>query len=290
MGMAIRSAIRAVLLDIDGVLTVSWRPIPGAAQAVAQLMDAGLRVALVTNTTSRTRAWMAQRLVEAGFAVQPGQLLTAASMAAGHLAAHHPSARVLLLNSGDIAEDLPGIDLVRAEDPSTSDRDDEVSVVLFGGAGPEFDYRALSRAFACVRRGAALLTMNHNLSWATEAGLRLDTGAFLAGFEQACGVRATDVGKPAAAFFEQALAMVGAAPSETVMVGDDVQSDVLAAQAVGIHGVLVRTGKYQRATHEAADPPPDHVLDSVADLPGWLAALRDDGVRDDEDGEHPGDH
>jgi len=263
-------AVRAVLLDIDGVLTISWRPIPGAVQAFSRCSEAGLEIALVTNTTSRTRAWIAARLVDAGFDVRADQILTAASMAARHLAAQHPSTRVLLLNSGDIAEDLPGLDIVRADDPAQADRDADVGVVLFGGAGPEFGYAALSRAFGCVRRGAALVAMNRNLVWATDEGLRLDTGTFLTGFELACGVRAVDVGKPSPEFFASALDLVGSRAAETVMVGDDVASDVLAAQAVGIRGVLVRTGKYQRATHEAADPPPDHVIDSVADLDDLL--------------------
>jgi HAD superfamily hydrolase (TIGR01458 family) len=262
-------ATRAVLLDIDGVLTVSWRPIPGAVQAFSGLRERGLEVALLTNTTSRTRGWIASRLAGGGFDVHPEDILTAASMADRYLRTHHPSGRCLLLNSGDLADDLPGVDLVLPGDPSTAD----VDVVLFGGAGPELGYTALNRAFCAVRRGAALVTMNRNLFWATEHGLQLDTGAFLAGFEQACGRRAVDVGKPAPAFFESALQRVAVPAADTLMVGDDVASDVLAAQAVGIRGVLVRTGKYRRDTHEAAAPQPDHVIDSVADLADLLDLL-----------------
>ncbi|HEX6936064.1 MAG TPA: HAD hydrolase-like protein, partial [Actinomycetes bacterium] len=77
---------------------------------------------------------------------------------------------------------------------------------------------------------------------------------------------------PSDAFFAAALDRLGVPASVALMVGDDVDADVLAAQRNGITGVLVRTGKYRAATHQAASPPPDHVLDSFADLPDLLSA------------------
>jgi HAD superfamily hydrolase (TIGR01458 family) len=249
-----------VLIDIDGVLTVSWRPLPGAVAAVGRLRDAGLRLALLTNTTSRTRARTAATLAEAGFPIAAGDILTAPALAAGYLAEHYPGARCLLLNSGDIAADLAGVTLV----------DDHPDIVLIGGAGPEFGYQALNEVFGHLRSGARLLALHRNLYWRTEAGLQLDAGAFLAGLEQATGVTAEVIGKPAAAFFEAALASLRAEPSAAVMVGDDVEADVLAAQRAGITGVLVRTGKYLPRTLREASGTPDHVVDSIADLPSML--------------------
>jgi ribonucleotide monophosphatase NagD (HAD superfamily) len=98
----------------------------------------------------------------------------------------------------------------------------------------------------------------------------LDSGAFVAGLEYAAGIEAEVVGKPTAAYFEAALAELGVPPAEAVMVGDDVESDVGGAKAVGMRGVLVRTGKFRKDALEGADPKPDAVLDSIADLPGYL--------------------
>src|SRR4051794_34188029 len=103
--------MEAVLIDIDGVLTVSWHPLPGAVQAVRRLRTAGLKMALLTNTTSRTRASIASTLAEAGFPVSEGDVLTAPTLAAAYLAERHPGARCFLLNSGDIRADLDGITL-----------------------------------------------------------------------------------------------------------------------------------------------------------------------------------
>ncbi|MFD5573425.1 HAD-IIA family hydrolase [Streptomyces cadmiisoli] len=262
-------SVRAVLIDIDGVLTVSWQPLPGTVEALRRIRDAGLPVALVTNTTSRTRASIAGTLAGAGFPVAAEDILTAPAVTAAHLTAHLPGARCALLNHGDIAEDLDGITLVGLDAPDTAS-DAAVDAVVVGGAGPEFGYEAMNAAFGHLQRGARLVTMHRNLYWRTDRGLQLDSGAFLAGLEAAAGTEAEVTGKPSPAFFEAALAHLGAAAGEAVMVGDDIESDVLAAQRTGITGVLVRTGKYLPRTHEAASGTPDHVIDSFADLPALL--------------------
>jgi len=259
--------IRAVLIDIDGVLTVSWEPIPGAVGALRQLRTDGYPLALVTNTTSRTRASMARALVAVGFPVVTGDILTAPVIAAAYLREHYPGARCLLLNSGDIGEDLAGLDLAPQGGVTP------VDVVLVGGAGPEFSYQALNGAFSQLQRGARLVAMHRGLYWRTSEGLQLDTGAFLAGLEQAAGTEAEVVGKPAAAFFATALAHLGADAEHALMTGDDIETDVLAAQQQGITGVLVKTGKYLPRTHHSASGTPDHVLNSFADLPALLEQL-----------------
>ena len=108
--------IRAVLIDIDGVLTVSWKPLPGAVAALQWLCAAAFPLALVTNTTSRTRASIASALAEAGFPVSVGDILTAPVIAAAYLQDHYPGARCLLLSSGDIGQDLAGLTLAREND------------------------------------------------------------------------------------------------------------------------------------------------------------------------------
>src|SRR5215813_6905282 len=216
--------IHAVLIDIDGVLTVSWNPLPGAVAALRQLRTEGYPLALVTNTTSRTRASIASSLAAAGFPVTAEDILTAPVIAAAHLREHHPNARCLLLNSGDIGADMAGLNLIQPGDPSP------VDVVVTGGAGQEFSYQALNLAFSHLQRGARLVAMHRGLYWRTSDGLQLDAGAFLAGLEQAAHTRAEVIGKPAAAFFATALGHLGADAEHALMTGDDIETDVLAAQ------------------------------------------------------------
>ncbi|MFD4758472.1 HAD-IIA family hydrolase [Streptomyces sp. NPDC058439] len=264
--------IGAVLIDIDGVLTVSWKALPGTVAAMERLRETGLPLALVTNTTSRTRATIAGKLAAEGFPVSADDILTAPAVTAAHLREHHPGARCLLINTGDIRDDLTGVTLVD-EDEAGPAHGAEPDVVVLGGAGDAFTYAALNRAFRHVRRGARLVAMHRAMYWRTATGLDLDTGAFLLGLERAARVEAEITGKPAGSFFAAALAHLGATAAQVLMVGDDIETDVLAAQHAGLTGVLVRTGKYLPETHRTATGTPDHVIGSFADLPALLERL-----------------
>jgi HAD superfamily hydrolase (TIGR01458 family) len=249
-------SVAGLLLDIDGVLSVSWEPIPGAVDAVRGLRARGIPFRLVTNTTELGRRRLAQTLREAGFDVGEKDLVTATFATASYLQAHHPGARCFLVAEGDAAEDLAGVELV----------EDRADVVVVGGAGPVFSWERINRAFRFLVDGAALVGMHRNLSWMTADGLCLDAGAYLAGLELAAGVQAEVAGKPAPAFFRQALDILGVPAGQAAMVGDDVENDVLAAQAVGLTGVLVRTGKFRQEAIDRAAGTPDVVIDSIADL------------------------
>ena len=120
--------------------------------------------------------------------------------------------------------------------------------------------------------GAALGGMHRNLYWRTADGLDLDGGAYIAGLEQAAGVTATICGKPAPTYFEAALRLLGMPASSVAMVGDDIVNDVNGAQAVGMTGILVKTGKFLPS--DLAKGEPDSVLNSFAELPAWLQAGR----------------
>ncbi len=256
--------IDGVLLDVDGVLVVSWEPIPGAVEALRWLREQGVPFRLVTNTTTVPRSRMAETLRAAGFDVAPEDLLTAPVATAAYLRANHPGARCFLLGIEDIAEDLAGIDLVS----------DHADVVVVAGADEAFHFDNLNRAFRMLLDGAALVAMQRNLSWMEAAGPSLDAGAYLLGLEAAAGVAAVVAGKPSPDFFRSGLDLLGLPAQRVAMVGDDVEYDVLAAQAVGITGILVRTGKFRPEHLERASGSPDHVVDSLADLPDLIERTR----------------
>ncbi len=253
----------AVLLDIDGVLQLSGRALPGAGEAVSALRAGGHRLRFVTNNTVRSRATLAAELRVLGVDVAEDEVETTPVAAARLLA----GLRVLPLTMAAVRDDLAlGVELV----------DERADVVLVGGAdetdeaGEVFAWDRLDRAFGELERGARLVCLHRNKWWMTADGLRLDSGAVVAGLEYAAGVEAELVGKPSAAYFEAALAALGVAAEDAVMVGDDVESDVAAARRLGLRGVLVRTGKFREDDLAAVDPKPNAVLDSVADLPAWI--------------------
>ena len=175
------------------------------------------RLRFVTNNTTRAR----QRLADTSRAridLQDDELATTPL----RLPACSQAARLALTMEavrGDLAE---RVELV----------DGDADVVLLGGAdeseesGRVFAYESLNRAFAELDAGARLVCLHRNRWWQTSRGPMLDAGAFVAGLEYAAGVEAEVVGKPSRAYFEAALAGLGASPDEAVMVGDDVESDV----------------------------------------------------------------
>jgi HAD superfamily hydrolase (TIGR01458 family) len=253
----------AILLDIDGVLHVSGEAVPGAADAIQALREEGHRLRFVTNNTTRARDLLAEDLRSIGFDLE-GEDITTTPLAAGKLL---QGKRVLALVMSSIRPDLADyVELV----------DDGADAVLLGGAdesaetGEVFSWENLNRAYAELRDGARLVCLHKNRWWQTARGPLLDAGAFVAGLEYAAGVEAEVVGKPTPAYFEAALAEVDARPAETIMVGDDVEADIGGAKAIGMRGVLVRTGKFRSAALREADPQPDAVVDSLADLPAYL--------------------
>lgn len=270
--------IGGVLFDIDGVLVTSWQPIPGAPETLRLLADHQIACSYLTNTTTRTRVQIADALTAAGMRVRPDEVITAAVLTADYVRTHYHGARCFLVNDGDVAEDMPGIEFV----------DSRPEVVILGGAGPQYSHRTLSRVYDWMVNGVPIVAMHRSTHWNTADGLRIDTGMYLIGMEEASGRKAVAVGKPAPAGFEVAAALLGVDPEDMFMVGDDLHNDVLAAQVVGMTGVLVRTGKFRQATLDrwAADEfamQPNHVIDSVADLPALLGLTTDAERSDGEE-------
>jgi HAD superfamily hydrolase (TIGR01458 family) len=252
--------VDGLLLDIDGVLATSWQPIPGSVEAMRWIRDAGIGFRLITNTTTHTRAELADTLVAAGFEVGPEEIVTAVVATASYLREHHPGAPTYVLSDGDAAHDLTGVEAV--------DAPESAEVIVIGGASDAFSYDAVNRIFRRLMEGAVLVGMHRNLFWRTAVGWELDGGAYLAGLEAASGVEATICGKPAAAYFASALSLLGVAAERAIMVGDDITNDILGAQAAGLRAVQVRTGKFRDTDLDRGAP--DRVIDALAGLPAIL--------------------
>jgi HAD superfamily hydrolase (TIGR01458 family) len=154
--------------------------------------------------------------------------------------------------------------------PNMEPADESVDAVVLGDLGEGMTFARLNRAFRLLLSGSELVTLARNRYWRGEDGLMMDVGAFAAALEYASGRAATLVGKPSPEFYGAALGLLGTAPETTAVVGDDLDSDVAGARALGMRGILVRTGKFRSEDLEAAALEPDAVLDSLADLANLL--------------------
>ena len=248
--------VRAVLLDLDGVLYVEDEPIEGALEAVAALRDRGLGLRFVTNTTSRPRRDILARLERLRIPVPERELVTPARLAVEHCLAAGRW-RALLLMRDEVKADLAGLQEVR----------EGADVVVIGDLGEDFGYRVLNQAFRELLAGAELVALQKNRYWRTPDGLSLDVGPFVAALEYATSRTARVAGKPSPDFYAAALASLGpAGAGPAAMVGDDLWSDIEGAQRAGLAGWLVRTGKFREEVLRTSGIRPDRILSSVAAL------------------------
>lgn len=256
----------AYLIDLDGTLYADGGAVPGAVAALDRLRAATVPFRLVTNTTSRSRAMLVERLRGYGFAVSPEELVTA-TVAGGELARRrgYRSAAPFLPEAS--LADLSHLDLAGGTSGRVPPPGWRPDVVMVGDVGERWTYALLQEAFEWLLGGAALLALSRDRYWRKEGRLALDAGPFVVGLEFASGQAAVVAGKPSPEFFGAALAGLGGPPPAAVaMVGDDLWSDVQGAQAAGLQGWLVRTGKFRPEVLESREVVPDRILASVAEL------------------------
>ncbi len=261
--------MRGVLLDLDGVVYVGDEAVPGAADAVGWLGEQGVPFRYVTNTTSRPRSAVVERLARLGLPVAEEDAVLTPAVAARDWMVERGVTRPALFVPDATGAELAGLD------PLPADSDEAPGAVVVGDLGPGWDFVTLNRAFRLLVTDPAppLLALGMTRYWRAEDGLRLDAGAFVRALEYATGREAVVLGKPDPAFFRAGVGALGLAPEEVAMVGDDVRTDVGGAQRSGLVGVLVRTGKFSPADLDG-DVTPDAVLDSLADLPVWWERAR----------------
>jgi ribonucleotide monophosphatase NagD (HAD superfamily) len=231
-----------ICVDVDGTLTtgVGGRALPGAADALAALRRQA-PVLLVTNTTSRAHRLLADHLTSEGVLDEPARLVTPAAVARRVLPRRGHDAGLLLVEPG-------------AREDYTWFRE--------AASGP---------AVRAVLEGAALYTLQRNRYFRRGEELVTDLGPVAAFLGYAAGREAETLGKPSRLLFEALASEAGVPLERVVMVGDDAEFDASGAVALGMRGVLVRTGKYRPGAEAGPEPPPTAVLDSIRDLPRWLA-------------------
>jgi HAD superfamily hydrolase (TIGR01458 family) len=277
--------VRAFLLDLDGVIVTAGRPVPGSPEALRRLAERRIPFRIVTNTSMVSRATLSAWAGRLGAAIPSEWFHSALSASAAWTRERFDGRPLYVLASDDARQEFAGQRLLTAEEASRPDA--RAAAVIIGDSPESATWDNLNRAFRLVKAGAELVGMHKNRWWTTEDGPTLDSGAFVAGLEFAAGVRAHTIGKPSADFFRIAAADLAAhvrargepplRRREIAMVGDDVWTDVLAAQRAGMRGILVRTGKHgdaelaEAAGRRRGGGRPDAVAGSLAEV---VAAFR----------------
>jgi phospholysine phosphohistidine inorganic pyrophosphate phosphatase len=248
--------IKAVLFDLDGTLYEDGVVLPGAADAVKGLRQRGIEVGFVTNTTSRSRRLLSERLHRMDIEAPVERIATALLAGAAHLK-RAGYKRVAPLVPELALEDLAGFEIV-TERPEA---------VVVGDLDDRWTFDILNTAFNQLMGGAELVALSADRYWRKEEVLQLDCGPFVKALEYASSKSAAVCGKPSAVFYRTALDSLGGwaaeRPGDVLMVGDDIWGDIRGAQEAGLKACLVRTGKFRADVLEASGVSPDHIIEDV---------------------------
>jgi HAD superfamily hydrolase (TIGR01458 family) len=249
--------VKGFLIDLDGVLYTEDTAIPGAREALSFLAEEGYLLRCVSNSTRKCRATIAARLEQLGFDI-PGRAIFTPPLAAVRFMQETGKHRAYLLTTGDVDRDFEGA--------CTDDGSTTVDYVVIGDAGDKVTYASMNHAFRCLMEGADLIALEKDRYWMATDGISLSAGPFVTALESATGKTATIVGKPSKAFFDLALHDMGLSAENVVMIGDDIRTDIGGAQAAGMRGILVRTGKFRKDVCEKSTILPAAIINSVCDI------------------------
>jgi len=254
-------AYAGVVLDVDGVVVRDRMPIPGAADAVRAMIQAGATVVYATNNASRSPAEVAALLVKAGLPATADQVVTSSLAAAALLPV---GACCFVIGTAALRTALSERGAVITDHPHAAD-----TVVVGMDRGVSWD--DLAAATTALRAGARFLSTNGDVTFPSAEGITPGNGATVAFLEAASGRRAEVAGKPNPPLLRTAAALIaeaaGAGP--VLMVGDRHETDIAGAAALGWDTALVLTGVTRAADVPGLDPAPTYVL---KDLGGLLAA------------------
>jgi HAD superfamily hydrolase (TIGR01458 family) len=260
----------AYLFDLDGTLYTDAGRTPGGPELLRRLRDRKVPYRFVTNTTSRPRRLLVERLRGCGYDVGRDEIQTpiTAALTVARARGYRVVAPFVPIPA---LEDLEGFKFVGGTAFSgTTSPSAHPDAVIIGDLGEAWTFEHLQQAFEYLMQGADLLALSRDRYFLTTRGLTLDAGPFVAALEYATGKGATVAGKPSPDFFRAAAAGLGLPqntdPREIAMVGDDLWSDVEGAQRAGYQGWLVRTGKFREDRLRESGIVPDRVIESVASV------------------------
>lgn len=248
---------KAFLLDMDGVLVRGRTPIPGAQAFLERLDVAGRPFLILTNNPMYTPRDLAHRLASVGLRVPPERLFTSSMATAQFLAHQRPNGTAFAIGESGLTEALHDAGYVL-----TSMNPDYVVL----GETTNYHFERITQAVRLVAAGARFIATNPDPSGPTEGGIAPACGAMAALIESATGVRPYFVGKPNPLMMRSALNHLGAHSEDTIMVGDRMDTDVIAGTEAGMETILVLSGLTRAEDVDRFSYRPTQVLPSVAEI------------------------
>ena len=242
---------------MDGVLVRGNQAIPGAQQFIAKLLEKEARFAILTNNPMHTPRDLQHRLKNVGLDVPHDHLFTSAMATAQFLHSQMPNGSAYVIGETGLMVAMHDIGYV------LTDKDPDYMVL---GETTNYNFEHVSKAVSLVAAGARFIATNPDPSGPSEHGIVPACGAMAALIEKATGIAPYFVGKPNPLMMRAALRFVGAHSEETVMVGDRMDTDMVAGMESGLETILVLSGVTSESQIGKYPYRPTRVKNSVAEI------------------------
>lgn len=269
--------IRALIIDMDGVLWHGEQPLPGLVEFFQLLREKRLPFILATNNAGMTQDEYVAKLARMGVTVAHSEILTSSMATALYLAQHYNPAttRVFVIGAEGARRPLleKGFTLTGLYQVNTPETPDAGADIVVCGLDKEISWDKLATATLNIRAGAKFVGTNADVTLPTERGITHGNGAILAAIQAATDVAPIVVGKPEPIMYQQAIAVLGVDASQVVAIGDRLNTDILGAVNAGIRSLLVLTGISIRAELATLDYAPTWIMADIQELTEQLKAL-----------------
>ena len=249
-------AIEGFLFDLDGVFYISKQLIDGANNTILWLKNNNLPYRFVTNTSTLSRSKLSTKLSSYGLDINQDEIISANYAGVLYLQTLQPQSCRLILKE-DAKDDYRQFNI------------DETcpEYIIIGDIDNQWNYELMNELFNLALQGSKIVSLHKGKYYQTDAGLQIDSGAFIKGIEYAAGVKSHVIGKPEKDFFNLAINDLGLDNDKIAMIGDDLINDIQGSNDAGICSILVKTGKYRQEIFDKSTISPDYIINSIQDLP-----------------------
>lgn len=245
------------LIDMDGVLVKGKTPLPGAVEFIDRLISCKIKFLILTNNPLYTQRDLEHRFNVMGLKVPADHIFTSAIATARFLQSQNPNGKAFVIGESGLTQALHDVGYVQT--------DMNPDYVVLGEVN-NYNFELITRAVRLIKDGAMFIATNPDATGPLEAGIVPATGALAALIEKATGKAAFFVGKPNPLMMRSALRYLGVHSEDTIMIGDNMTTDIVAGVMSGLDTILVLSGVSTRADVERYPFRPTQILNSVADI------------------------
>ena len=250
--------LRALILDMDGVLWKNNDPIGDLPSIFTEIDQLGLQVILATNNATKSIQMFVDKLAAFNVKIEPWQVINSAEATAHYLAQLHPEGGPVFI----IGE--KGLEEILLEKGFTSSAENPLAVVAALDHG--INYEKTRKATLFIRAGVPFIGTNPDRTFPTPEGQVPGAGSILAMLEAATDISPVVIGKPNPAMYQFALERLGLSPEEVLVVGDRLETDILGAQKLGSPCALVLSGVTDEEKAWQWDPAPDMIAENLTQI------------------------